>query len=84
MLKDETLEQIINLSNKGTALAREKKNNNQVISKELCEEQIKKIEELLPHVLEHNDELAKWYLSEAIMDYTYASGQTENHSMRMR
>lgn len=83
LIIDDNLNQIIYISNEGFKLARDKKTNNNTISKEYAFEQIKKLEELLPNVYDFNIGVAKKYISEAILDYNYAVGDTDKRSFRL-
>ena len=83
LLKDNALEEIINLTGEGQKWAQERVDNNTLISGEIAEKYINRIEELLPLVQEYNKQLAGWYISEGIMDLIYASGQTDNTSFRI-
>ena len=83
LLKDNALEEIVNLTGQGQKWAEERVDNNSLISVEIVEKYINRIEELLPLVQEYNRELAGWYVSEGITDLIYASGQTNNKSFRI-
>ena len=83
LLKDEVLDEIKNISSKAYENAKERLKNNKSISKEEAEQSINKLNELLTFVKEYNKDLARWHISEGIMDLKYASLQTNNTSMRI-
>lgn len=83
LLKDEALNEIINISSEGYKKAEERLYNNKFTPIEYSEEKIKKLKELRELVKEYNKALSDWYISEGTMDLKYASGQTENTSLRI-
>ena len=83
LLKDKALEEIINLTSKAFKVAQDRLIKNIIIPQQEAEQNIMRIEELYPLVKEYNQQLAKWHMSEGIMDYNYACGKTDNMSMRI-
>lgn len=82
-LTDVALNKIIDLASEAFKYAKDRLNNNAVISKELADEYILKLKNLLNEVEDFNKNLAMWYISEASVDLDYASNQTENMSTRI-
>lgn len=83
LLKDNVLKEIVNLTGQGYKWAEERVNNNSLVSVEIAEKYINRINQLLPLVQEYNKELANWYVSEGTMDLLYACGKTDNTSLRI-
>ena len=83
LLKDNALEEIINLTGQGQKWAMERVDSNTLISSEITEKYINRINQLLPLVQEYNNQLANWYVSEGTMDLLYACGKTDNTSLRI-
>ena len=77
------LGEIINITSEGYKGAVERLNNNVLMSVEIAEKYINRINELLPLVQEYNKQLASWYVSEGSMDLLYACGKTDNTSLRI-
>lgn len=82
LLKDIALEEIINISNYVFEFAKTRLNDNKYIDKLIVEQYISKLESLLERVSEDNKQLAKWYISESIVDLYYASSLSNNMSLR--
>ncbi len=92
LLKDEAFNSIKSISNAGYKYALQmlenKSNSNNkevlpVISKEISDKNINMMTELLSNVREFNVELANNIVSEGIVDYKFASGQTKYMSLRI-
>lgn len=83
LLKDNALEEIMNLTGEGYRCAIERLEDNKLMLIENAEKYIKRIEELYPLVKDYNKELAEYYISEGNMDFKYASGQTDCTSLRI-
>ena len=83
LLKDNALDEIINIASNAYKFAKERLNNNVLILPELAEQYIAKLNELYELVKDYNKQLANWHISEGTMDLKYSSGQTESMSMRV-
>lgn len=90
LLHDQAFENIKNISNTGYKYAEEmlsKKIFNDaiepVIEKEKAKENIDKLNKYCDQVRNFNKQLATYYVSEGSMDFMYASGITENMSLRI-
>jgi hypothetical protein len=80
---DPALEEIISLSNQAFEYAWERLTNSSVIPVKVCNDSIKRMNELSSQVKDFNKKLSLWYLSEGGVDFTYASGMSENTSLRL-
>lgn len=86
LLKDESLEKIRELSGRGYDYAINKITNSESngnLDINTANTYIKNLEELLPLVREHNAALAANLVSEGILDYLFASTDTNNTSLRI-
>ena len=82
-LKDDYLNKIIDITSKAYKYAKERLYNNKMISIEEAKNLTTELEKLLENVQKYNIDIAKWYISEGVMDLQYASGQTNNTSLRI-
>lgn len=83
LVDDLALEKIIDLSSEALKYAKNKLYNNIVVSKDVTDEIILKLNLCYNNVADFNKDLAMWYISESTVDLDYASGQSENTSMRI-
>lgn len=87
LLGDITYKELSEISYKGLNLAKKRmndnENNNPTIDTTSANNYIKILEDNLSKVRFFNSERAKIIVSEGIMDFLYASGQTENTSLRI-
>ena len=92
LLKDDVLEEIREISNNGYNYAINKlnsisMNNNEILFEELdkttADKNIALLQELLPKVREFNSGLAASLVSEGILDFEYASGNSNHTSLRI-
>lgn len=86
LLKDEALEKIQKISSNGYDHAINKITNSEsdgTLDINVANTYIKNLEELLPLVREHNAALAANLVSEGILDYLFASTDTNNTSLRI-
>lgn len=86
ILEDKSYDTIKSVSSNGNELAKRRLNDNSnnkpVIDLNAALNNVKLLEENLPNVREFNSQRAKQLVSEGIMDFYYASGQTNNTSLR--
>jgi len=82
-MKDDVLNKIIDLASIAFKYAKDKLDNNVVISKQLANEYILNLNSLYNDVEDFNKNLAMWYISEATVDLDYASNQTDSMSSRI-
>ena len=83
LIKDSALNKIIDLSSFAFKCAEDRLVNNIFITKQLCDECILKFNDLYNDVKSFNKNLAMWYVSQATVDLTYASNQTDGMSDRV-
>ncbi len=83
LFQDKALNRIIDITNGAFKKAQVRLQQNITISAEEADKLIEQAESLLEQVADYNKELAKWHLSEGIMDLKYASGQTALTSLRI-
>ena len=83
LIKDKSLDQIIDIANGAYKAAKERLYDGKTISTEVADSNKTKMEELYNDVKEYNKALADWHISEGTMDLEYASGRTENTSLRI-
>lgn len=83
LVDDEHLNQMIEISGKAYQCAKTRLNNMGVISEKTANYYIEKMKNISEQVSDYNKELAKNYLSETILDLLYATGKTENSSLRI-
>lgn len=83
LIRDENLEKLTSLSLSGKSYALNKIEENEKISAEFANKRISEMQELFDNLYEYSKENANWLLSEGIMDYLFASDQTENRSIRV-
>lgn len=92
-LIDEVLNNIRNISNNGYKYALSQLNQRSfgqkqinllpVLDEDTAEKNILTLQNLLPKVREFNQDLASNLVSEGIVDFMYASGKTDNMSLRV-
>ena len=82
-MNDVALNNIIDISSIAFKCAKNRLDNNVSISKQEAEQYILKLKELYNSVQDFNKQLAMWYISEANVDFDYASNQTVYMSTRI-
>ena len=84
LLVDEALSKLGTLSNTALVHAQNRLLKNEIsITEERANEGIALMQEAIPLVKSFNQDLANFYLSEGIMDFSYACGITDNMSLRV-
>lgn len=83
LIKDEALEEILNLSNEAFKLALERYKNKRTLEKEEADATIEKLKSLASQVNEENSTMAKTSIKEGILDILYASNQSDTMSERL-
>lgn len=82
-VKDKAYEEIIFISILGLQLAQKKQDENIAFDQKMATAYVERMNELLRIVKYFNKESAKMYFFEGILDFQYASGLTEEKSIRM-
>lgn len=82
-IDDINLNQIVDIASFSYESAKNRLINNIIISEQYANKLINKLKELDKNVLDFNKDLSNWYLSESIMDLSYACGKTDNTSLRI-
>ncbi len=85
ILDDNAFSKIVNIANVGFKAAQERAfgEKHMLISSELSDENINNMNLLLPNVREFNKDFASEKVGEGELDYRFASGQSNNTSMRL-
>ena len=82
-VSDENYNKISILSNQAYDYALQQYKNNSSISIDIVNNNINEMEKCFENVFDFNKESAKNLLSEAVLDYQYASGKTDDISFRL-
>lgn len=80
--EDISLDELIKLSMEGLHFADQFRKEGIMLDKKIASEKIKLMNDLLNKVLKFNKELATYYYSEGILDFSYAAGLTNLMSLR--
>lgn len=83
LIEDEFLNKISVISSKAFDYANERKASGKLIDESVAENLINEMKQYFQKVLDFNKNFAQWCISDGIVDLIYASGKSNNTSLRM-